>query len=109
MLLCSHGSGSYCLLNDDHLLLLPLLQGFTRFVEIGRVALINYGPDEGKLCTIIDVVDGNKVRCGWFALLQRLVPAAICYHDALPRCVAVRLLCGAQLDKQQGTTYLMLP
>ncbi|KAG5177524.1 ribosomal protein L14-domain-containing protein [Tribonema minus] len=34
--------------------------GFTRFVEIGRVALINYGPDEGKLCTIIDVVDHNK-------------------------------------------------
>jgi ribosomal protein L14E/L6E/L27E len=30
-------------------------------VEIGRVCLVNYGPDEGKLCTIIDVVDGNKV------------------------------------------------
>lgn len=34
--------------------------GFKRFVEIGRVALINYGPDEGKLCTIIDVVDQNR-------------------------------------------------
>lgn len=33
---------------------------FTRFVEIGRVAMINYGPDEGKLCTIIDVVDQNR-------------------------------------------------
>lgn len=33
---------------------------FTRFVEIGRVCLINYGPDEGKLATIIDVVDQNK-------------------------------------------------
>jgi len=31
-------------------------------VEVGRVALINYGPDNGKLCTIIDVVDSNKVR-----------------------------------------------
>lgn len=34
---------------------------FSRFVEIGRVALINYGPDEGKLCTIVDVVDHNRV------------------------------------------------
>eukprot|EP00567_Pseudictyota_dubia_P016529 CAMPEP_0197451336 /NCGR_PEP_ID=MMETSP1175-20131217/28491_1 /TAXON_ID=1003142 /ORGANISM="Triceratium dubium, Strain CCMP147" /LENGTH=124 /DNA_ID=CAMNT_0042984019 /DNA_START=46 /DNA_END=420 /DNA_ORIENTATION=+ len=33
---------------------------FTRFVEIGRVALINYGPEQGKLCTIVDVVDGNR-------------------------------------------------
>ena len=30
---------------------------FTRFVEVGRVALINYGPDMNKLCTIIDVVE----------------------------------------------------
>ena len=34
--------------------------GFTRFVEVGRVALINYGPDSGKLATIIDIVDQNK-------------------------------------------------
>jgi len=31
-------------------------------VEIGRVVLVNYGPDYGKLATVIDVVDGNKVR-----------------------------------------------
>ena len=35
--------------------------GFTRFVEVGRVALINYGPDAGKLCTIVDIVDQKKV------------------------------------------------
>ena len=34
---------------------------FTRFVEIGRVCLINYGPDAGKLCTIVDVIDNNRV------------------------------------------------
>ena len=34
---------------------------FSRFVQIGRVALINYGPDSGKIATIIDVVDENKV------------------------------------------------
>eukprot|EP00401_Gymnodinium_catenatum_P081916 CAMPEP_0117513222 /NCGR_PEP_ID=MMETSP0784-20121206/29440_1 /TAXON_ID=39447 /ORGANISM="" /LENGTH=134 /DNA_ID=CAMNT_0005308975 /DNA_START=35 /DNA_END=439 /DNA_ORIENTATION=- len=35
--------------------------GFTRFVEVGRVVLINYGPDAGKLATIIDIVDSKKV------------------------------------------------
>lgn len=35
---------------------------FSRFVQVGRVAVINYGDDEGKLCTIIDVVDHNRVR-----------------------------------------------
>eukprot|EP01126_Amoeba_proteus_P055438 TRINITY_DN6885_c0_g1_i2.p1 TRINITY_DN6885_c0_g1~~TRINITY_DN6885_c0_g1_i2.p1 ORF type:complete len:170 (-),score=22.91 TRINITY_DN6885_c0_g1_i2:42-551(-) len=34
---------------------------FKRFVQIGRVALINYGPDEGKLCVIVDVIDANRV------------------------------------------------
>ena len=34
---------------------------FTRFVEVGRVALISYGPDEGKLCTIVNVIDHNRV------------------------------------------------
>ena len=34
--------------------------GFTKFVEIGRVCLITYGPDRGKLCTILDVADNNK-------------------------------------------------
>mmetsp|Transcript_3274 Transcript_3274/g.5077 ORF Transcript_3274/g.5077 Transcript_3274/m.5077 type:complete len:136 (+) Transcript_3274:74-481(+) len=34
---------------------------FQKFVEIGRVCMINYGKDSGKLCTIINVVDGNRV------------------------------------------------
>jgi hypothetical protein len=41
--------------------LVCVLQGFTRFVEVGRVALINYGPSAGKLCTIIDIVDQQRV------------------------------------------------
>ena len=44
-----------------HVIMQFLLQLFSRYVEIGRVALVNYGPDYGKLATIIDVVDGNKV------------------------------------------------
>ncbi|XP_052062749.1 60S ribosomal protein L14-like isoform X2 [Mytilus californianus] len=31
-----------------------------RFVEIGRVAYIAYGPDQGKLCAIVDVIDQNR-------------------------------------------------
>jgi large subunit ribosomal protein L14e len=33
---------------------------FKRYVEVGRVVLINYGPDAGKLATVIDIVDQNK-------------------------------------------------
>ncbi len=39
---------------------------FKRLVEIGRVALINYGPDKGKLCVIIDVVDQKRVSKSLF-------------------------------------------
>uniref|UniRef100_A0A6U6K629 Large ribosomal subunit protein eL14 domain-containing protein n=1 Tax=Odontella aurita TaxID=265563 RepID=A0A6U6K629_9STRA len=33
---------------------------FSRYVEVGRVVLINYGPESGKLATVIDIVDQNK-------------------------------------------------
>ncbi|KAL5990524.1 hypothetical protein ACLOJK_011426 [Asimina triloba] len=33
---------------------------FKRYVEIGRVALINYGKDYGKLVVIVDVIDQNR-------------------------------------------------
>lgn len=35
---------------------------FTRFVEVGRVVMINFGKLEGKLAVIVDLVDHNKVR-----------------------------------------------
>lgn len=35
---------------------------FSWYVEIGRVALINYGEEYGKLVVISDVVDQNRVR-----------------------------------------------
>ncbi|XP_011433871.1 60S ribosomal protein L14-like [Crassostrea angulata] len=31
-----------------------------RFVEVGRVAYISYGPDAGKLAVIVDVIDQNR-------------------------------------------------
>ncbi|CAN8230327.1 unnamed protein product [Cochlearia groenlandica] len=35
---------------------------FKRYVEIGRVALVNYGKDYGKLVVIVDVVDQNRIN-----------------------------------------------
>merc|ERR1719450_890809 len=34
---------------------------YSRFVEPGRLALITYGPCEGKTCTIVDIVDQKRV------------------------------------------------
>ena len=34
---------------------------YDRFIEIGRVAHIAFGPDAGKLITIVDVIDQNRV------------------------------------------------
>jgi large subunit ribosomal protein L14e len=36
-------------------------QTFTRFVQAGRVALINYGPDFNKLVVIVDLLDQNRL------------------------------------------------
>lgn len=33
---------------------------FTRYMEVGRVILINFGPDKDKLAVVIDIVDQNK-------------------------------------------------
>eukprot|EP00967_Tisochrysis_lutea_P117210 scaffold189370_cov31-Tisochrysis_lutea.AAC.1 len=34
---------------------------FKRFVEVGRVCLVTYGPYEGKLCVILNVIDQSHV------------------------------------------------
>lgn len=34
---------------------------FTRFVQAGRVALVNFGPDLNKLVVIVDMLDQNRV------------------------------------------------
>ncbi len=37
------------------------LKSFKTFVQIGRVAFVAYGADEGKLVAIVDIIDVNKV------------------------------------------------
>merc|ERR1711894_193501 len=36
---------------------------YSRFVEIGRVAYVAFGQDEGKLVTIVDVLDQTRALC----------------------------------------------
>nr|CAD1843689.1 unnamed protein product [Ananas comosus var. bracteatus] len=38
----------------------PAAMVFKRYVEIGRVALVNYGKDYGRLVVIVDVIDQNR-------------------------------------------------
>jgi large subunit ribosomal protein L14e len=38
-------------------IIMPL---FKKLVEVGRVCFVNYGPDYGKLCVIVDVIDSNR-------------------------------------------------
>jgi hypothetical protein len=40
---------------------------FQRYVEIGRVALVNFGEDYGKLVVISDVLDQNRVSAAALA------------------------------------------
>jgi len=37
------------------------VMAFRKFVEAGRVAFIADGPEEGKLCAIVNIIDQNRV------------------------------------------------
>lgn len=50
---------------------------FRRYVEIGRVAIINYGEEYGKLVVISDVVDQNRVSHST-QLLAATAAAVLC-------------------------------
>ena len=39
----------------------PPFQPFKRFVEIGRITVLQDGPHEGKIAAIVDVIDQNRV------------------------------------------------
>ncbi|KAL8274094.1 hypothetical protein Esti_001936 [Eimeria stiedai] len=34
---------------------------FRRYIEPGRLCVVQYGPEEGKLCFIIDIINGTRV------------------------------------------------
>lgn len=41
---------------------------FARFVEIGRVVMLTFGDDYGKLAVIVDILDHNRVLVGMLSV-----------------------------------------
>lgn len=48
--------------------------GYNKFVQIGRVARVNYGPLEGKLATIIDIVSDKRVLVDGEDIKRQVIP-----------------------------------
>lgn len=63
---------------------------FKRFVEIGRVAYISFGPHAGKLVAIVDVIDQNRVSA--FGKLTSVCPSFECLFNCFLTSAFFRLL-----------------
>ena len=50
--------------------------GYNKFVEVGRVARVNYGPLEGKLVTIVDIVTDKRVLVDGENVQRQVIPVA---------------------------------
>ncbi len=50
--------------------------GYNKFVQVGRVARINYGPLEGKLATIVDIVTDKRVLIDGEQIQRQVIPIA---------------------------------
>ena len=50
------------------------IQGYNKFVQIGRVARINYGPLEGRLATIVDIVSEKRVLVDGEGIARQIIP-----------------------------------
>jgi len=50
--------------------------GYSRFVQIGRVARVNYGPLEGKLATIVDILNAKRVLIDGEGISRQVIPIA---------------------------------
>lgn len=91
---------------------------FTRFAQIGRVVLVQYGPDAGKLATIIDIVDHNRalvdgpetltgvrrqvINFKWIALTDFVVPAP---RNARAKTLAAAWAKEGTLEKWQKSAW----
>ena len=42
----------------------------SRFVQVGRLVMITFGPDAGKLAVIVDVIDHQRVKSFKFNTLK---------------------------------------
>ncbi len=48
--------------------------GYNKFVQVGRVARVNYGPLEGKLATIVDIVSDKRVLIDGENIQRQVIP-----------------------------------
>lgn len=81
-----------------------LLQGYSRFVEAGRVCLVNSGTYSGKLVVITDIVNQSRVSL----LLYMFVKindnkAKVCSENLLYLCqqygCVLGILCSSGWDR----------
>ena len=74
---------------------------FTRFIEIGRVVLVNDGKFKNKLAVIVDVIDMARVRWPW----GRMLSAAVVQRAVMQRAHAVSVcafLCAFSVVERRG-------
>lgn len=50
------------------------MKTFTKFVEIGRVAQVNYGEQEGNIAVIVDIVNENRALVDGPKIARQVVP-----------------------------------
>jgi large subunit ribosomal protein L14e len=50
--------------------------GYNKFVQVGRVVRINYGPLEGKIATIVDIVSDKRVLVDGEDIKRQVIPIA---------------------------------
>lgn len=48
--------------------------GYNKFVQVGRVVRINYGPLEGKLATIVDILTDKRVLVDGEDIQRQVIP-----------------------------------
>lgn len=48
--------------------------GYNKFIQVGRVARINYGPLEGKLATIVDIINDKRVLVDGQDIQRQVIP-----------------------------------
>lgn len=50
--------------------------GYNKFVQVGRVVRVNYGPLEGRLATIVDVVSDKRVLVDGEDIQRQVIPVS---------------------------------
>ncbi|KAF8819931.1 ribosomal protein RPL14 [Cardiosporidium cionae] len=69
---------------------------FNRFIEAGRLCVIQFGPDYGKLCFIVDVINENRVLIDGESVSRQAIPikrlALTDLKVSIPRGIRTRTL-----------------